>query len=90
MSFWGVHSGALGIEWTTNFRREFGNVSSSAEYREPVAVQGYSYARIAERMESMARDEADKASYCLLLSGALVLFAVAGLRLSRADPREKS
>jgi hypothetical protein len=83
ISFRGVHSGALGMEWASVFQRELQRISSSPDYREPPPVRGYSYAGIAERMQRTARDRAEKAAYCLLLSGALAVFATAGLWFSR-------
>ncbi len=81
LSFFAIHSGALGIEWSNEFRTKFEQARRLPGYQEPPSVQGLSYERVVESLQSAAHQRMDKASYCFGLSGCLSLFAVGELLL---------
>jgi hypothetical protein len=75
VSLAGVHTGALGVEWSRHFQAEFERVRAAPDFQSPPEILGISYERLVEWLQSAARDRAEKATYCVLLSGGLALLA---------------
>lgn len=79
LSFWGVHSAALGMEWTSSFQQEFEKARALPDYCEPPVILGLSHGRVVEWLWDAARGRVETISYCFGLSGGLSLFAIVGL-----------
>jgi hypothetical protein len=88
LSFWGVHSGGLGMEWAGNFQREFEKAMALPGYCEPPVILGLSHERVVEWLRDAARGEFEAISYCFYLSGGLSLFAIVELILVASTRRQ--
>jgi hypothetical protein len=82
LSFAGVHTGALSIEWTTDLHAEYARLAAAPGFQAPPEVMGLGHDFLVRSLRHYAKSTAMKSLYCLLLSGGLALMAGIGLWLT--------
>ncbi len=86
----GMHSGAMGMEWSNHLRAEYSRLRTSPDFRPPPDVLGVSHEKLLESFCSSERARAHNAGYCFLLSGGIAVFAVLLLWFASRANRPKA
>jgi hypothetical protein len=75
VSFAGLHTGAMGMETSSDLRAEYARLRTAPDFRVPPEVRGVSFEELLDWFFSSQQARAHNAGYCMLLSGGVAVLA---------------
>jgi hypothetical protein len=76
VSFAGLHTGAMGMEWSNRLQAEYARIRTSPDFHTPPEVMGNSYEKLLESLHSSERARSHNAGYCFFLSAGITVISV--------------